>query len=72
MINTNTGTMSLQEDEQGQHDSHHLGWPGSRYRHQTLPNVRKKKLDMCIMDSEEKKVGRRGTIDAGSMKQIQG
>jgi hypothetical protein len=48
MVDTNTGTMSLQEVEQG--------------HHQRLPNVRKKELDMCIMDSEEKKVSRRGIM----------
>jgi hypothetical protein len=48
MVDTNIGTMSLQEVEQG--------------HHQRLPNVRKKELDMCIMDSEEKKVSRRGIM----------
>jgi hypothetical protein len=60
MVNTNTGTMSVQEVEQGQHDLHHVGWRAetSSHHHQRLPNVRKKKLDMCIMDSTEKKVNR--------------
>jgi hypothetical protein len=59
MMSANKGTMSWQEVKQGQDHLHHVGWQAETVvTLLEIANCAKKKLDMCIMDSEEKKVNR--------------